>query len=355
MARTSATHGKSRSKLTVIIDLAGLTMRHASSSTLAVLKQRTRLEEDNYPEVVRRCILINAPSLFLATWPVVRHFLDDGTAAKFSILGADYLPTLLQHIEPSAIPAYLGGTLHDSSGSPDCRLLIGPGGTVPHAVTLGVANDALGDGEEVVVPAGAATDVLLRLPAGARAFWRWASVEKDVTFSAVAVPEAAGAAAATAVAPKSSICGVHQLATGYSPAQPDAPPPTPAHAPKADTKAPALAGEAVIQAPARLHRSDGEFTAAAGAGDTLLRLRWDNSSSWVTGKHIVRRVDVLLPGDGATLADAVAAGRCRVESEPALRLDGYARARREHMDTYGLPTSTVWQTTSLKLQPQAAE
>jgi hypothetical protein len=35
-----------RHKMTVIIDMAGLSLSHISSATLAVLKQRTRLEED---------------------------------------------------------------------------------------------------------------------------------------------------------------------------------------------------------------------------------------------------------------------------------------------------------------------
>lgn len=34
-----------------------------------------------------------------------------------------------------------------------------------------------------------------------------------------------------------------------------------------------------------------------GASHALVRLRWDNSYAWVHSKTIVRRVDVLLPGD----------------------------------------------------------
>ena len=344
MRAVSAAQGRARHKLTVIIDLAGLTLRHASTHTLAVLRQRTRLEEDNYPEVVKRVLIINAPALFTATWTYVRHFLDEGTAAKFSICGADFLPTLLKYIEPAAIPVSLGGELKDASGSPDCCLLVGPGGHVPAAVMLGVAEDGLGDGEELTLAAGAATDVTLRLPAGARAFWRWASADKDVAFSAVAGAAAPAEGPAAPLAPAASVCGVHMLAPNYAELPPDAPPRAPSHAPHADTKAAPAPGEVSVVAAARAHRGDGEFTATADG--TVLRLRWDNATSWMTSKHLVRRVDVLLPGDGASRADAIAAGRMRVETEPGLRLDGYAKARMENMATFGSPASTCWQTSS---------
>ena len=350
MRRVSAAQGGRRHKLSVIIDLAGLTLRHASASTLAVLKHRTRLEEDNYPEVVKRVFIINAPALFTATWGLVRHFLDDGTAAKFCICGTDFAPTLLKYIDVAAIPASLGGTLRDASGAADCRLLVGPGGNVPLAVTLGVANDALGDGEEVMLPAGAATELALRLPAGARAFWHWASAEKDVTISVVARAAKGGGGGGggdAPLAPNASVCGVHMLAPGYVSPVPDAPPRAPATAPAASkAPAPLAPGDTAVVASERAHRAEGEFAAAADG--TVLVLRWDNATSWMTGKHLVRRVDVLLPGDGASRADAVAAGRARVEAEPGQRLDGYARARLDNMEHFGLASSPCWKTTTVK-------
>ena len=87
----------------------------------------------------------------------------------------------------------------------------------------------------------------------------------------------------------------------------------------------------------------------------MLVLRWDNATSWMTGKHLVRRVDVLLPGDGASRAEAAAAGRARVEAEPGQRLDGYARARLENMEHFGLSSSPCWKTTSVKPDHAAAQ
>ena len=45
MRRISAKLGRNRHKMTFIIDLSGLSLRHMSSANISVLKQRTRLEE----------------------------------------------------------------------------------------------------------------------------------------------------------------------------------------------------------------------------------------------------------------------------------------------------------------------
>lgn len=66
MRRISRKLGRDRHHMTCIIDLKGLSLRHISRGTLAVLQQRTRLEEDNYPEVrqgLRSCLRPVQPRL----------------------------------------------------------------------------------------------------------------------------------------------------------------------------------------------------------------------------------------------------------------------------------------------------
>ena len=43
-------------------------------------------------------------------WAMIRSWIDPKTAAKFHVLGSDYLPTLLQYIDASQLPVALGGT-----------------------------------------------------------------------------------------------------------------------------------------------------------------------------------------------------------------------------------------------------
>lgn len=132
MMRTAcAALGKDRHKMTVIVDLRGYNMRLASPSTLAVLNKRTRLEEDHYPEVVKRLFLINTPSLFASVWTVVAYFMDEGTRNKVQLLSDTFLPTMLQFIEPSNVPAFLGGTLTDCRSDAECRSSELPRGAAP--------------------------------------------------------------------------------------------------------------------------------------------------------------------------------------------------------------------------------
>lgn len=80
--------------MTCIIDMNGISLRHCSATTLNLVQARIRLEEDNYPEVARKVLLINTPSIFSTVWSGIRGFLDEGTASKFEIKGSDYLPML---------------------------------------------------------------------------------------------------------------------------------------------------------------------------------------------------------------------------------------------------------------------
>lgn len=372
-----------------------------SPSTLSVLKPRTRLEEDNYPEVVKRVFLINTPPLFSSVWGIVKRFMDDGTVEKFQILGSNYLPTLLKFVDASAIPAAMGGTLRDASGDPECRMLVPPGGMVPAAYALGVAADGFGSGEEVNVSAGKHADVLLRAPAGATVSWRWAGVDKsEVAFRVTAAPAAAGSLGPQVIDVTRSVCGVHQLAAGY--ARPAADAKAISVASTGDIKAPlpfAAEGAAEVEAvpSAKVDRHFGSYTVpSAEAGfpcGAVLRLRFDNSFSWMTSKTLVRRIDVLLPGHAyppapgspaannataaavaptpaAAAADAPAVGGAGAGAAPAAPaaaaaapaaatdvlieadpLEAFAAARMQHMATFGLPSSSCWATTSMPPPP----
>ena len=107
MAEASRNHGKLRDKMTALIDLQNLSTKMATSSVFSVLKKRIRLEEDNYPEVVRRYVetvgvcsrlspffililllrycrvlLVRAPKAFSFIWGLCSSFLDKGTLDK---------------------------------------------------------------------------------------------------------------------------------------------------------------------------------------------------------------------------------------------------------------------------------
>lgn len=124
--------GELRGKMSVIIDLEGLSIGQAQSQTLNVLKKRTTLEEAMYPEVVRTVFLINAPLLFSGVWTIVQYFVDEGTRVKMHIYSAKSATeaALRDRVETKQLPAFLGGELRQPEGDDECSALIGPGGQV---------------------------------------------------------------------------------------------------------------------------------------------------------------------------------------------------------------------------------
>jgi len=317
MREASAALGKDRHKMTVLVDLKGYNMRLASSSTLAVLHKRTRLEEDNYPEVVKRLFLINTPSLFASAWGIVAFFMDEGTRNKVQLVGADYLGTVLKYVESGNVPSFLGGSLADCRGDAECRSIVAPGGLVPLAFLCGVASDGLGAGEEEAVAAGRASELTLRVPAGSTLAWKWGTAEKDLSFSVTAMRSARGAAVPAGVLDvgfaTASVYGAHRCAASVSGAPLAAWPAAAVAASAAGAAAALAAGEPVaVVAPNKCERLAGSWqvpaasptpTGAAAADDEaaecyLVRLRWDNSFSWMTSKRLARRVDVLVGARG---------------------------------------------------------
>ena len=195
MREASAALGKDRHKMTVIVDMRGYNMRLASPATLGVLHKRTRLEEDHFPEVVKRIFLINTPAIFASAWTIVAYFMDEGTRNKVQLLGGDYFSTVSQYVEEKHLPSFLGGALADCRGDAECRSIMAPGGLVPLAFLAGVAADGLGAGEEATVAAGKASELTLRVPAGCELAWHWGTAEKDLTFTVTAT-RCSGATAA---------------------------------------------------------------------------------------------------------------------------------------------------------------
>lgn len=303
MRATSAARGADRHKLTVIVDLAGYQL--AGPATLRVFFERTRLEEDHYPEIVRKIIIINAPSLFASVWSLVERFVDEGTRAKIQIVGAAFLPTLLKYMDAAVVPAALGGSLAPG-GDALCRALVAGGGPLPLAFRVGVAADGDGVGEEVTLAAGATSAVHVLLPAGATLAWRWGVAEKDVALRVDACVGGAAAGASSfvdATALVAAVYGIHRLAVtaGSPPAWP-----------------PAGAGAPTLVHPAaRAKRGEGRYEAPPGGA--LVRLLWDNASSWMTAKTVARRIDVLVGDCGA--------GASRAEDPEAVLAEERARAR----------------------------
>lgn len=78
-----------------ILDLDGLAFTKILSKRTEIqqfLKLTSGIAQDNYPEIMGKLFIINAPTLFSLLWSVVKSFLDEKTASKIHILGRPSLP-----------------------------------------------------------------------------------------------------------------------------------------------------------------------------------------------------------------------------------------------------------------------
>jgi len=92
------------------------------------VKKLSAIVDPFYPEMYREIIFCNAQKMFHVTWNVVKSFLASHTVSKVKILSADPLPTLLDLMDLTVIPDFLGGTN-------ECIGEIGIGGPVPNPLT----------------------------------------------------------------------------------------------------------------------------------------------------------------------------------------------------------------------------
>eukprot|EP01126_Amoeba_proteus_P019704 TRINITY_DN2020_c0_g2_i3.p1 TRINITY_DN2020_c0_g2~~TRINITY_DN2020_c0_g2_i3.p1 ORF type:complete len:347 (+),score=61.30 TRINITY_DN2020_c0_g2_i3:492-1532(+) len=97
----------------VIEDLSGLSYAHLHKKVIEIIGTIAHIDDNYYPAILRKFIIINAPFLFTVFWNVVKKFLHPRTASKFEVLGSDseYYQSYFKKIIPEKyIPQYLGGS-----------------------------------------------------------------------------------------------------------------------------------------------------------------------------------------------------------------------------------------------------
>lgn len=99
--------------------------------------QAVQFYEANYPEILRRVFVVNAPKIFSIAIALVKPFLNETTTNKIRILpGNDpshWREAILQEIDADQFPACYGGSQTDPDGNPLCISKVNMGGPVPHS------------------------------------------------------------------------------------------------------------------------------------------------------------------------------------------------------------------------------
>lgn len=95
--------------LCVVRDLGGVGFEHLGSQGQEIIKAVVTMASDNYPELMRKCYMVNTPWVFNTIWFFIKNLLAARTLAKVNVLGSAYMEELTKDIPAHLLPRLIGG------------------------------------------------------------------------------------------------------------------------------------------------------------------------------------------------------------------------------------------------------
>jgi len=157
----------------MIEDLDGVGSHTFSASVLKVAQEITRINQNYYPEMLRKMYILNVPSIFYMFWKGIQMWMEPRSVAKMELLNskattaviADKFPLIF---ELSTVPPRLGGT---------CTKDIPQAGFIPPPTEMKSPTNS-----KVDIARGAKHEIKFDFQEGDTVSWEFKTKEADLGF-----------------------------------------------------------------------------------------------------------------------------------------------------------------------------
>lgn len=173
----------------ILVDLSALDFQYfqgLSTSTRTRKRAAGQTIAINYPGIVDRAYVLNAPGFANRAWSILKHFLSAALMEKAVMVSSqEEKRQMLDDLGAENVPRALGGTSDAPSAPMPERLRMPPGGWD------GVI--AAWRPRDICISKGSTHEEVLRVPAGGRCTWQWTLTCASISFQVSRGPQAGGA------------------------------------------------------------------------------------------------------------------------------------------------------------------